>query len=82
MGTITDSEYLDEMPHSTPFHRDLHCLSKKDLQTKNSIFFEIITLHPRLCKMDYSKFMVSNETEESISIQRVKQIVWILFLSI
>ena len=26
MGTFTNSENLDEMPHNVAFHQDLHCL--------------------------------------------------------
>ena len=44
------------------------CKDKKDLLTKNTIY---ITGHP-ICTMDYHKFIVSNQKEESISIQRVK----------
>ena len=42
MGTYTNSEDPDEMPHNVAFHQGLHYLlykGIKDLQTKNAIFF-------------------------------------------
>ena len=49
------------------------CKGKKDLKKKeNNIFLKIITWHPQICTMNYPKFIVSNQKEESISIQRVK----------
>ena len=39
-GIFTNSEDPDEMPHNAAFHQGLHVLfGKKDLQTKNAIFF-------------------------------------------
>ena len=65
MGTFTNSENPDEMPHSASFHQGLHCKGKTDLQ-KNAIFFlKIITWHPRICTccdaMDPPKFIVSSQ---------------------
>ena len=41
MGTFTNSEDPDEMPHNAAFHQGLHCLlGKKDLQTKRYNIFE------------------------------------------
>ena len=40
MGTFTNSEDQDKMPLNTAFHQGLHCLlCKKDVRTKNTIFF-------------------------------------------
>ena len=53
MGTFTNSEYIDEMPHNAAFHQGLHCLfrlkrfSDKKKHKKKPIFFgKIITRHP------------------------------------
>ena len=35
-------------------------------------FLKTKTQHPKISTMDYPKFIVSNQKEESISIQRVK----------
>ena len=70
------SEDPDEMPHNGAFYQGLHCLLriKKIFRQKHTIFFEnynLTTLH-NICTMDYPMFIVSNEEEESISIQWVK----------
>ena len=31
MGTLTNSEDLDEMQHNAAFHQDLHCLDENNL---------------------------------------------------
>ena len=38
MGSYTNSEDPDEMPHYVAFHQGLHCKGKTDLQTKEYIF--------------------------------------------
>ena len=43
MGTFTNSEDPDEMPHNMAFHWGQHW---KDLQTKNTIFFKNYNLTP------------------------------------
>ena len=44
MGTFTNSEDPDEMPHYAAIYQGLHCNGKKYLQTKEySIFFKCIT---------------------------------------
>ena len=42
MGTFTNSEDPDEMPHDAAFHIRVYtvCYGKMDLQTKKTIFFE------------------------------------------
>ena len=43
MGTFTNSEDPDEMPHNVAFHQGLHCLSisgKKGLQIKKYNMFK------------------------------------------
>ena len=56
------------------FHHGIHCKGKKYLQTKDyNIFFKKKYNLTRLdiCTMNYPKLIVSNQKEESISIQRV-----------
>ena len=45
MSTFANSENPDEMQYNAAFHQDLHCVckGKKDLQTKEYIFFKDIT---------------------------------------
>ena len=75
MGTFTNSEDPDEMLHNAEFHQGLHCLlrRKRFSDKKIQYFLKNITCHPQICTMDYPKFIVSNQKEESISIQRVKK---------
>ena len=50
------------------------CKGKKHLQTKKiQYFLKIITWHPKICTMDYPKFIASNKKGESISLQWVKK---------
>ena len=52
---------------------------KNDLQTKEyNMFLKIITWQPYICTMNYPMFILSNQREESISIQRVNSFNWIL----
>ena len=76
MGTFTNSEDPDEMPHNAAFLQGLHCLylGKKSLQTKNTISFKVISQHPNICTMDYPQFIATNQKEESIRTQRDKTI--------
>ena len=47
---------------------------KKIFGQNNTIFFFFYSLTPLdICTMDYPKFIVSDQKEESISIQRVKK---------
>ena len=49
MGTFTNCEDPDEMPHDAAFHQGLHCLFlvKKVLPTKElQDFLKILTRHP------------------------------------
>ena len=45
---------------------------KNKIQTKNTIFYNIITGHPLICTMDYPKFICIKTKGTSISIQRAK----------
>ena len=56
MGTFTNSEDPDELPHNVAFHQSLHYLKSKKKK---------LTLYT----MDHPKFILSNQKEESISIQ-------------
>ena len=72
------SEHPDEMPHYAAFHQDLHCLYllKKIFRQKFTyFFFEKYNLTPLDMYNGLSKvkFIVSNQKEESISIQKVKE---------
>ena len=71
MSTFANSEDPDKMQHNDEFHQGLHCLKEK------------LYLHAIKCNIYYNhnrtpidmynlKFIVSNQKEESISIQRVK----------
>ena len=46
------------------------CIDKKIFRQKNTIFFLIITWHSLIYTMDYPKYIISIQKEESISIQR------------
>ena len=70
-GTFNNGEDPDEMQYNAAFHQGLHCLSKKEFQVKNTIFFINCNLSPLCLYNGQSKFIVSNEKEEFISIQRV-----------
>ena len=78
MSTFANSDDPDEMQHDIMLHfiRVYTVKGKKDLQTKEfNIFFFKYNLTPWICKMDYPKFIVSNQKEESSSIQRVKKFI-------
>ena len=64
MSTFANSKDPDEMQHNAAFHQALHCLkrSKRYSDKGMQYFRKIITCHP--------KFIVSNQKEESIGIQR------------
>ena len=49
MGTFTNSEDPDEMPHNAAFHKGLHCLVRKktDLLTKITFFLKLSPDTPR-----------------------------------
>ena len=71
-GTFTKSEDPDEMLHNAAFHQGLHCLLRyKNLHTKHTIF--VINYDSPLDMYNgLSQVCLSNEKEESISIERVK----------
>ena len=74
MSTFSNSEDSDEMQHNAAFHQGLHCMytSKRSSDKKSQYVMKIITRHvPYICTMDYYKFIVSSQKEESISIQRL-----------
>ena len=50
MGTLTNSEDPDEMPHLAAFHQGLHCLLRQIdlLRKKYNICLEIISCDPSL----------------------------------
>ena len=69
MRTLTKSENSNEMPQNVAFHQDLHRLLRHKISSENEIYFclEIITCDPLMYTMDLSKFIVSNQKEESVS---------------
>ena len=73
MITFANSEDPDEMQHNAAFHQGLHFFKgKNDLQTKEYNFLTNLT--PLDMYNGLSKVIVSNQKEESISIQRVNSI--------
>ena len=74
MGTLSNSEDPDEMPHDAAFYLGLHCLlrlkhfSEKEIE----IYLEIITCGPSLYTMNHPEFIVLYQMEEPIRIQGVK----------
>ena len=76
MSTFANSEDPDEMQHYLHSIRVYTvCKGKTDLQT---IFFLNFNLTPLdMYNGLYPKFIVSNQKKESISIQRVKFMIWI-----
>ena len=42
MGSSTNSEYPDEIPHNAAFHQGLHCLLKQKRFSDKKIFFFFI----------------------------------------
>ena len=65
---LANSEDPDEMPHNAALHRGLHCLLRQKQFSEKEIQFylEIITCGPSDYTMDHSKFIVSNQKEDSI----------------
>ena len=41
MGTLTNSEDPDEMPHDAAFHQGLHCKGKNNSQGQKCIIIEM-----------------------------------------
>ena len=68
MGTLTNSEYHDEMPQHAAFHQGLHCLlGLKISSDKKSIKPDT----PDIYTMNHPKLIVSNQKKKSVSIQTV-----------
>ena len=67
---FTNSEDPDEMPQHAAFHQGLHCLLVKKNTDKNTILFKNHNLIPLDIyngpSLGTSKFIVSNQREESI----------------
>ena len=82
MSLLANSEDPDEMWHNGAFHPGLKCLVRQnDLQRKKYIFYlEIITCDPSIYTMDHSKFIVSNQKDESIFVLMVKDVVQYIFV--
>ena len=70
MSTYANSEDPDRMQHNAAFHQGYAVKIIKICRKKNTIiFFENYNLTCLDLYMDYPKFIVSNQKEESVSIQ-------------
>ena len=58
------------MLHDAAFHQGLHCLLRQKWSSEK-YNLDYITIDPSLYTLDHPKFIVSNQMEEFISIQRV-----------
>ena len=59
MGSLTNSEDPDEMPHNAAFHQGLHYLLRQKWSLKkNKFYLEIITHDSSTYTMDHPKFIV------------------------
>ena len=69
MRTLTKSENSNAIPENVAFHQDLHHLLRHKISSENEIYFclVIITCDPLMYTMDLPKFILSNQTEESVS---------------
>ena len=73
MGTLANSEDLDEMMHDTAFQQGMHCLPRQNQTSKKEInFSKIITCNPSIYIMNHPDFTVSNFMGNSIGPKRVK----------
>ena len=74
MGTLTNNEDPDEMPHNAAFHQGLQCLLRQIQSSEKEIKYtlEIITCEPSIYTMDYPHyFIVCSCMENSIGLKRV-----------
>ena len=61
------------MRHNATIHQGVHCkLRLKRSSDKNTIFYFNYNLTPLKKTMNLSKFILSNQKEEPVSIQRIK----------
>ena len=72
MGTLTNNEDPDEMPHNVAFHQGLHCLLRQNQTSAKEIKYilEIITCEPSIYTMDHY-FIVCSCVENSIGLKKV-----------
>ena len=71
MSTIANNEDPDKKQHNAAFHQVQQFKIIKNLQTRKLQYFrKIVTRHPKICTMDYPKFVILNQKEESITIPR------------
>ena len=70
MGTFTNSEEQDEMPHNTAFHLSLHCFvikGKKDLPTKKyNIFLNLYPDTPRYIHWTISRLLYQTSRKNTL----------------
>ena len=74
MGTLANSEDLDEMMHDTAFQKGMHCLPRQNQTSKKEIQYilEFITCDPSIYTMDHPDFTVSNFMGNYIGPKTVK----------
>ena len=77
MIILSNSGGSDKMPHGAAFFSGSALFPKTKRSSENGnlmqYYLEIITCDPSIYTMDYSKFILSNQQEESINTQRVKR---------
>ena len=68
MTTLANSIIPDEMPHNVAFYQGLHCSLRQKLSSEKEMQFhlEIIACDALIYTIEYPKFIVSNQKEESI----------------
>ena len=68
MHTLANSEGPDEMLHNVALRQGLLCLlrQKKSSEKEKQFYLDIVTCAPTIYTMDHSKFISSNQKDESI----------------
>ena len=81
-STLANIEEPDEMPHKVVFHQGLLCLQRQKtiFRERNTLYLEIITSDPSIHTMDHTKFILSNQKEESISSKGLNQLLAVIMI--
>ena len=76
MGTLANSEDLNEMSHNMAFPQGLHCLLRQNWSSEKDKkkFLEIISCDPSIYTRDHPNLTVSNFMANSNGLKSVKQI--------
>ena len=74
MGTLTNSEDADKMPHNAVFHQGLTFLLRQNQSSEIEVqyFLEIITSGPSIYTMDHPDLFICSFMENSIGHKRIK----------